>query len=87
MACSNAAGESMFGGRTFKILNNAVDISRYSFSRQVRQAYRNELGLESDFVVMTVGRHDPLKRYDFSMKVFSELKKLKKRLLKKKLKK
>lgn len=78
MACSDAAGESMFGDKAFMVLNNAIDVSRYSFSGQVRQTFRNELGLISDFVLMTVGRHDPLKRYDFSMKVFSELKKLKK---------
>lgn len=77
VACSDNAGKSMFGDRKFTVLNNAIDISEYSFSKQIRQAYRNELGVNSDFVLMTVGRYDPLKRYDYSMKVFAELKKRK----------
>ncbi|MBR3811304.1 MAG: glycosyltransferase [Agathobacter sp.] len=78
LACSEEAGKSMFGKREFEVLNNAIAVEEYAFSDQLRQKYRCELNLESDFVLMTVGRYNPLKRYDFAMKVFSELKKVKK---------
>lgn len=78
LACSDEAGKSMFGKKDFTVLNNAIAVEEYAFSDQLRQTYRNELNLESDFVLMTVGRYNPLKRYDFAMKVFSELRKAKK---------
>ncbi len=76
MACSEQAGKSMFADMKFHVLNNAIDVSKYRFDASLREQYRKVLGLEGKFVVITVGRYDELKRYDFAMSVFSELHKM-----------
>lgn len=77
-ACSQHAGEWMFGKRAMQrgkvtIFNNAIDVERFRFDLRVRTAVRRELGLEGKFVVGHVGRFCPAKNHSFLLDVFNEV--------------
>lgn len=76
-ACSEEAGKYLFKDRPFKVLNNAIDSSKFVATETVRGEIRKELGLEDKFVVGHVGRLHPQKNHTFLLDVFSEIKKKK----------
>ena len=75
-ACGREAGDWMFGGASYRILNNAIDVARYSYRADVKQQTREQLGIAQDaLVVGHVGRFHPVKNHAFLLDVFCELKK------------
>ena len=76
LACSGAAGRFMFGDRPFDFVPNAIDLDRFSFREEARQAMRDRLGLGDAFVVGHVGRLVPVKNQSFLLDVFAALKAL-----------
>lgn len=57
-----------------RILNNGVDMSEFQKPLD-RNAKRNELNVPQDaFVIAHVGRFDPIKNYEFLVKVFQQIK-------------
>ena len=75
-ACGKEAGDWMFGGAPYKVLNNAVDTKRYLFDPARREQARKRLGILPDtFVVGHVGRFQPQKNHDFLLDIFAEVKK------------
>lgn len=81
-ACSEAAGLDRFGrkvtsGTHYAVLNNAIEVDRFSYDPDVRQSVRRELGYEpNQIVVGHIGRYTKEKNHAFVLKIFSELKKL-----------
>ncbi len=56
-ACSVAAGEWVFGEREdIKVINNAIDVEKFSYSEENRCACRKQLNVEGKYVVGFVGR-------------------------------
>ena len=55
-ACSQLAGQWMFGDRCFEIIKNGIDLSKYRYCENYRNKYRQELGLKDEFVIGCVGR-------------------------------
>lgn len=77
MACGAEAGDWMFGGEPFEILNNAIDAKQYVYDPNVRERMRMEFGISSDeLVVGHVGRFSPPKNHEFLVDVFYEVSKL-----------
>lgn len=73
-ACGEAAGEWMFQGAAFEILNNAIDARQYQFDPMRSRQKRLELGIPEDgFVVGHVGRFSPEKNHKFLLDVFAEV--------------
>lgn len=74
-ACSKHAGDWLFGsGSKYTVINNAIDLDRFTFDSHVRERLRAELGIsESDFVVGAVGRLVTQKNYQFLLSAFSVL--------------
>lgn len=73
MSCGKSAGEWMFRGQHFIILNNAIDTDKYVFSGELRNKTRRELGIQSDeFVIGHVGRFSPPKNHSFIIDVFKK---------------
>lgn len=69
-ACGKQAGEWMFGGHNFKIINNAIDTGLYRYSPDTASEVRGELGIPKDAVVLGhVGRFDPPKNHRFMLKM------------------
>lgn len=75
-ACGSKAGESLFIGRKFKIINNGIDINKYVFDGMARKKLRKELGIGDDSIVIgTVGRLDENKNQKFMIKILEFLRK------------
>lgn len=79
-ACSKEAGIWLYGEDFWKngkvrIMKNAIDLERFSFEKEKRQALRKEYGLEDSFVVGHVGRFDTQKNHRFLLEIFVEIKK------------
>lgn len=73
-ACGQDAGEWMFRGADFRVLNNAIDASAYCYDTQIREAKRREMGIaESTFVVGHIGRFSPPKNHDGLLKIFAAI--------------
>ena len=82
-ACSEFAGRWLFGNRTYNkgkvlVLNNAIDLDRFSFDPKKRAEIRSDYNIAPDsLVVGHVGRFMPQKNHAFLLKIFCQL--LKKR--------
>lgn len=57
MACSEAAGEWIFGKRDdITVVNNAIDANKFHFDDELRKSTRQAIGVEGKYVVGYVGR-------------------------------
>lgn len=75
-ACSEYSGRWLFGNKAadegrIHIIRNAIDLKRFAFGQQTRDAKRAELGLRPDqLVIGQVGRMCPQKNQLFTLDVF-----------------
>lgn len=75
LACSQKAGQWLFEGDSFEIINNAIDLSVYLPCEEIRQKKRKELGISDDtFVIGHVGRLCYEKNHRFLLQAFMQLK-------------
>lgn len=73
-ACSQAAGEYMYGRTgTYQIIPNAIPRERFRFQAAVRRDIRERLNLRRKFVVGHVGRFCREKNQIFLLHVFKEI--------------
>lgn len=72
-ACSEKAGEWLYGNHSFEVIPNAIDVQKFIYSPQLSEDLRKELNLENKFVIGHVGRFDYQKNHDFLLKVFVEV--------------
>lgn len=77
-ACSKGAGEWMYGKKAvqksnFKVIRNAIDISKYVFDEIKRKTAREQLGIDGKFVIGHVGRFQYPKNHRFLLEVFKEI--------------
>lgn len=78
-ACGVKAGEFLYGRRFLSypkhmIVRNAIELDRFSFDGETRQAVRGELGIgDSEIVLGTVGRLQTQKNQEFLLDVMKGL--------------
>lgn len=74
VACSKKAGYWMFGKKSYKILNNAIDTNKFEFNENSRKKIRNFIGIKEDtFVVGHVGKmYTDQKNQLYLMDIISE---------------
>jgi glycosyltransferase involved in cell wall biosynthesis len=77
-ACSNSAGEWLFGKKIYKnenfiVLNNAIDSQKFVFDEKIRKEKRKELGIDDKFVIGHVGRFNTPKNHVFLIDIFNEV--------------
>lgn len=73
-ACGEAAGQWMYDGKEFEILNNAINASNYRYDAQKREAMRLELGIDENcLLVGHVGRFNYPKNHTFLIDIFQEV--------------
>ena len=72
-ACGKEAGDWMFGGAPYLVLNNAIDTHAYVYSEETRRTVRNQLSLKDELVVGHVGRFNEPKNHPFLLEVFATL--------------
>lgn len=74
LACSEDAGNWIFGKGNFTVLNNAVDAKQYAFSPMLRQQYRQQLGIsDSTLVLGHVGYFQASKNHAMLVKLMEQL--------------
>lgn len=78
-ACTEHAGRWMFNNKEINkgnvyILNNAIDLDKYKYSKKTRDKKREELGIkENAFVIGHIGRFVKQKNHEFIIDVFNEI--------------
>lgn len=80
IACSKSAGLWLFGNKVeFKIINNSIETSTFSFDDKIRLKVRNLLSIEENTIVVgNIARFNQEKNHDFIIDIFYELNNLKK---------
>lgn len=73
LACGTAAGDWMFGGAAYRILNNGICTTDYVPDTEKRILKRSELGLDNELVIGHVGRFSQPKNHPFLLKIFVAL--------------
>lgn len=77
VACGKEAGYFLYGKENFDklgtVINNRIDAKKYQYSIEKKQAYRDELNIDSKYTFLMVGHLIPLKNHMFFFKVFKEL--------------
>ena len=77
--CSEVAGRWQFGNKEFDegnvyTLNNAIDLDKYKYDKNIRQKQRKDLNIKDDiFVIGHIGRFMPVKNHKFIIEVFNEI--------------
>lgn len=72
VACSDAAGEWLFGKGKYIVLPNAIDIDKFKYNPQVRKYIREEFKIrDNEFVVGHIGKFMDAKNHEFLIKVFA----------------
>ncbi len=80
-ACSREAGISVFGrelvdsGRV-RIIPNAIDLKRFAYNEEKRNAIRAELGVSNALVIGHVGSFRYAKNHEFLLNVFAQVTRL-----------
>lgn len=78
LACSNQAGEWLWGNAAFRVIPNAVDLGRYTFSETARLEIRSRLSVSEDTVLLGyVGRLEPVKNPLYAVRLLEECRKAK----------
>lgn len=73
-ACGEQAGNWMFGGAKFDIVNNAINTKYYTYDEKTRVKKRQELKIgDSITVIGHVGRFSYPKNHEFLINVFSKI--------------
>lgn len=72
VACSDAAGEWLFGKNNYIVLPNAIDIEKFKYNPRARNLIRDEFSIsDSEFVVGHIGKFMDAKNHEFLIKLFS----------------
>ena len=75
LACSKMAGDWIFGENHFSVLNNAIDVDKYQYSRELRHIYRKNMDIEDDAIVIGhVGVFNEQKNHAKLLQVFEQFK-------------
>ncbi len=78
-ACSEHAGRWLFGNKEFDkgnvyIVNNAIDIEKFKYNKEVREVKRKELNINNDTLVIgNIGRFVKQKNQEFLVDIFNEV--------------
>ena len=70
IACSRKAGEWIFEDKKFCVLNNAIDLEKYSYNIEDRKNIRGKYSLAEQFIIGHVGKMVEQKNHMFILNVF-----------------
>lgn len=70
IACSKLVGKTMYGNKSFIVVNNAIEYDKYKFSQQNREKIRKKINiLDNEVLIGFVGRFAPQKNIYFFIKL------------------
>lgn len=73
LAVSDLAGKWLFGNTEFTVINNGIEIEKFTFDCSKRKRKREELGLGGKVVYGNVGAFLEAKNHGFILSVFREI--------------
>lgn len=73
LACSQSAGDAIFGGRPYSLIANALDAEALRFDPVIREQVRGELALGEAYTLIHVGRFGDEKNHTFLLDSFGEV--------------
>lgn len=65
--------KNIINSKNHKIINNAIDLDKFKFNENIRNDYREKLGLNGFFVIGNVGRLHTQKNQTFLINVFQKV--------------
>lgn len=74
IACSNKAGKWMFGKSQYTVLNNAIDLTKFSYNYNYSQEYKHSC---DEYIVGHIGRYCEQKNHEFILDIAQNMKKYK----------
>ena len=76
IACSEATGTWLYGNYPYTLLNNAVELDRFRFDERLRQHYREEFGIQDEYLIGHIGHFTEPKNHFFLIDIFAAFHKL-----------
>lgn len=73
LACSDVAGEWMFDGREYEVVNNGIDVKKFSYSQVLREKIQEKLGIRGKLVIGFVGSLWEQKNPIFLLDIFAKV--------------
>lgn len=74
LACGEEAGKYLYGKHKFQILNNALDLKKYSYNKKNKKELASKLKIsEKDIIIGNIGRFTNQKNQAFLLDVFNEV--------------
>lgn len=71
-ACSELAGQFLFGKKKFEIIYNGIDVKKFKYDMKKRARIREEINLKNELLIGHVGRFTYAKNHDFILEVFEK---------------
>ena len=66
--------QNIIKSKTYKVINNAIDLNKFGFSEDIRDLYRKELGFDDNTLVIgNVGRFHFQKNHPFIINIFEKI--------------
>ncbi|KGH58625.1 glycosyltransferase [Oenococcus oeni] len=72
-AASKLAGDWLFKGKKYQIINNGIDPKKFSFNEEKRNKLRNENLINNEKIILQVGSFTKQKNYEFTIEMFAQL--------------
>lgn len=76
LACSELAGNWLFGEGNFQVLINGFNTKAFLYSGKQREIVRKQLNIEDRYVIGHVGRFNEQKNHPFLLDIFEEVAKV-----------
>ena len=73
LACGVEAGKFMHGNNNFTVINNGIDVERFSYDEASRERVRQRYNFSENTVIGHIGIFNKAKNQDFLVDVMSEL--------------
>lgn len=71
IACSEGSGKWLYGKHPHMVLNNSIDLDRFRFDPETRDACRAEFGIGGEFVMGHIGNFYEPKNHPFLIDIFA----------------
>ena len=72
-SCGQLAGEWLYKDKSFKIMNNGIEVEKFKYNQCTRRLYREKYNLKGKKVVGHIGHFSYQKNHEYLVKIFSEL--------------
>ncbi|MDO5047080.1 MAG: glycosyltransferase family 1 protein [Anaerococcus sp.] len=73
-ACSKDAGRWMYGvNKDFEVINNGIEIDKFTFNKKARERIRARLGITNQKVLGHIARFNEQKNHKFLIDIFKDL--------------